>query len=138
MFFSFWLISLYIDSLYFLPCLYKWANFISFCDWVIFHCIYIPQLLYLFLCQWPFSLFPCPGYLNSTTINIGMHVSFWIMVFSRHIPRSWIAQWYESSICSFLSNLHTALPIAAPTHLVTNSVEVFPFLHTLFVYRFFC
>ena len=74
---------------------------------------------------------------NSAAINIGMHVSFWIMVFLRHIPRSWIAQWYDSSICSVLSNLHTALPIAAPTHLVTNSVREFPFLHTLFVYRFF-
>ena len=37
-----------------------------FHGWVIFHCIYVPYLLYSFLYQWTFSLLPCPGYLHPT------------------------------------------------------------------------
>ena len=32
-----------------------------FYDWVVFHCIYVPHLLYLFLCQWTFRLLPWLG-----------------------------------------------------------------------------
>ena len=34
----------------------------SFCGWVIFRCIYLPQLLYPFICWWTSRLFPCPSY----------------------------------------------------------------------------
>ena len=30
--------------------------------WLIFHCIYVPHLLYPFLCRWTFRLLPWPGY----------------------------------------------------------------------------
>ena len=30
--------------------------------WLIFHCIYVPHLLYPFVCRWTFRLLPCPGY----------------------------------------------------------------------------
>ena len=35
---------------------------------------------------------------NSAAMNIGVHVSFWIMVFSRYMPRSEIAGSYGSSL----------------------------------------
>ena len=50
------------DTLQVHPRLCKWPNFIPFYGWVIFHCIYVPHLLYPFLCQWTVRLLPCPGY----------------------------------------------------------------------------
>ena len=33
-----------------------------FNSWVIFHCVYVPQLSYPFICWWTSRLLPCPGY----------------------------------------------------------------------------
>ena len=50
-------------------CLYKWPNFIPFYGWEIFHCIYVPHLLYPFLCWWIFRLLPCPGIVLQWTVG---------------------------------------------------------------------
>ena len=42
----------------------KIALFHSFHSWVIFHCIYVLHLLYLFLCRWTFRLLPCLIYIS--------------------------------------------------------------------------
>ena len=42
---------------------------------------------------------------NSAAMNIGVHVSFWMMVFSGYMPSGS----YGSSIFSFLRTLHTVL-----------------------------
>ena len=60
------------------------------------------HILYPFLC-WTFTLLQCPHYCITygVTMNIGVHVSFWIVDLSRYTPRKWISGSYDSSIFSF-------------------------------------
>ena len=62
LFFSFWLTSLWMTDSRSIHLTTKKLNFISFYGWVIFHCIYVPHLLYPFICRWTLRLLPCPGY----------------------------------------------------------------------------
>ena len=48
------------------------------------------------------------GFVNIAAMNIGIHVSFWIMVFSGYRPSCEIAGSHNSCISSFLRNLHNA------------------------------
>ena len=71
--------------------------------------MYVPQLSYPFVCQWTFRLLLCPGYCKQCYMIIGVHMSLSILASLVCMPSNGIAESYESSISSFLRNLHTVL-----------------------------
>ena len=68
--------------------------------------------------------------INSASVNIGVRVSFQIIIFSRYMLRHGIAGSYGSSVSHFLRNLHTVSVVAVPIYIPSNSMGGFPFLRT--------
>ena len=77
------------------PMLLQWHYSILFYGWVVFHFVYVPHLLYPFICWCTFRWLPVLAIVNSTAVNIRVRVYFWIMVSSRYMPRSVIAASYK-------------------------------------------
>ena len=105
--FSFWLTSLCIIGSRFIHLISTDWNVFLFNGWVIFHCIYVPHILYPLICPWASRLLPCPAIVNSAAVNIGIPVSFSVMFFSVFMPNIGIVGSYGDFIPRFLRNHHT-------------------------------
>ena len=57
---------------------------------------------------------------NSAAVNTGVCVCFWIMIFSRYMPRSRIARSYDNSMFSFLKNLQLFSIVIVPIYIPIN------------------
>ena len=75
--------------------------------WVIFHFIYVPHLLYPFLCRWTFRLLPCVGYCKQCCNEHWSTCIFLDHVFLQIYAQEWDCRAYGSFIFSFLRNLHS-------------------------------
>ena len=92
-----------------------------------FHYIYLPQLTYPFICQWTSRLLPC-SIINSAAMNIGVHVSFSIMVSSGYVPSSGIMV-VLFLVFKEISILFSIVSVSI--YISTNRAREFPFLHIL-------
>ena len=80
--------------------LHKWPSFVLYYGWIISYCIYVCVSIYIYIYHIFFIHSSVIGYLgclqiltitNSASVNTGVHVSFWIVVFSCYMPSSRIA-----------------------------------------------
>ena len=113
-----------------LPLHYNWFKLAPFCDWVIFHCAYVPRLLYLFIC-WQTSASMSWLLWIVLQWTLGYMCLFELRLW--HTPSSGIAGSYGSLIPSLLllKNLLLFSIVTVPIYISTNSTVELPFLHIL-------
>ena len=107
-----------------------WHYFTLFNGWILFHCLYLPHLIYPFLC-W-FRLLPVLAVLNNAAMNIGVHVSFWIVVWCSPgiCPRVRLLSHMVVLFLVFWGTFILFSIANIPIYILTKSVRGFPFLHT--------
>ena len=75
-----------------------------------------------------FGCFHVLAVVNSAAL--GVHVSFWIMIFSGYMPNSGTAGLYGFYLVFWGTSILFSIA-AVPVYILTNSAVRFPFLHTL-------
>ena len=106
-------------------------------SWLIFHCIYVPQFLYPFICQWASKFLSCPGDCKQCC---GEHWGTCIILIYgllRIYAQQWkcwvIWQFYSQfSFFFFLKEfIMLFFRMFVSTYVLTNSAGGFPFLNIL-------
>ena len=80
------------DRLWVHPLLYKWPTFVPFYGSAIFHCVYVWHLFNSSV-NGHLIRFHVLASVHSAAMNIGVHVSFWTMVFSGYMPSRLLLLW---------------------------------------------
>ena len=104
------------DNLYLHPCCCQQQNLFFFMANILSYSVYVRLCVYHIFFIYSsidghLGCFHILAIVNSTAMNIGVHVSFqiWVFIFSRKLPRNGIAGSYGSSTCSFVRTLRTVL-----------------------------
>ena len=111
-----------------------WQSNIPLCVCVCV-CVCIVYLCNIFFIYWCFHVL---AIVNSAAMNIEVHVSFQIAVFSRYTSKSEIADHMVALFLFFWRKLYTVPIVDIPIYIPPNSVGSFPFSphplqHLLFV-----
>ena len=94
----------------------------------------------LHLCTYPFihfstdrhiACFQTVAIMNSAAMNIGVHLSFWIILLFGYVPGVGLIDHMILLFLVFWGTSILSSTVAAPTYIPTNSVGRIPFLHTL-------
>ena len=121
MFFFLTYFTLYNKLQFYLPH-YNWFKCVLFNSSVIFHCVYVLQIYYPFICQWTSRLFPCPSYCKQCwDEHWGTRVSF-NSGFLGVYAQQWDSWFVWQCISSFLRNLHTVLHSGYSVQFFSRSV----------------
>ena len=101
-------------------------------SWLIFYCVYVPQLLYPLICQWTSRLLPCSGYCKQCCNEQRDTCVF----FNFGFLRVYAQECYCLVIWWFYSQFFKESPYRLPQWLLSvyipsNRAKAFPFLHTL-------
>ena len=104
------------------------AIFLSFYGWVVSHYVYVPHLVYPFICLWTHIL----AIVNNSAMNIGyiylLELVF-LGFFQIYILKSRIAGLCDSSAFSCWDKFMLFSTVTALVYIPTNSVWVFLFPH---------
>ena len=103
---------------------------ILFNGWVIFPCIYMYHIFIHSSVNGHLACLHVLSIVNSAAMNIGVHVSFQTLCFSRYMPKNGIIGSYGSSIFSFLRNFHTVLHSGCTNSHFYKPCIRFPSLYT--------
>ena len=82
---------------------------ILFNSWVIFHCLYVPQLSYPFICQWASRLLPCLSYCKQCCDEHWDTCVYFNSGFLGVYAQEWYCWVIWQLYSQYLRNLHTVL-----------------------------